>query len=69
MNKEQVVSVMVEYVNNQTRMSAAMQDPNQPGAMTLAQIEQYIIQSQKQTEHVCSGIYDALYSKNLIVKE
>ena len=69
MNKQQVVSVMVEYINNQNRMAASMQDPSLPGAMTLAQVEQYIIQAQPQVEHMCSGIYDVLYSKNLIVRD
>lgn len=69
MNKEKVVAVMVEHINNQNRMAAAMQSQGPNPSMTLAQVEQYIIQTQPQTEMMCSGIYDVLVSKGIITPE
>ena len=65
-NKETAVAIMVEFINNQNRLAAAMQPQNTPGAKSLAEIEKYISDMQPQLNVMCSGIYDALAQKNLI---
>lgn len=69
MNKEKAVAIMVEFINNQNRLAAAMQPQNTPGAKSLAEIEKYIADMQPQLNVMCAGIYDALAQKNLIVVE
>lgn len=65
MNKEQVVAVMVEFINNQNRMAASMMPAGQ--GKPLSEVEKYIAEMQPQLNVMCNGIYDALAAKNIIV--
>ena len=64
MNKDQVVALMVEFINNQNRLAAAMQPPAQ--AKPLAEVEKVIQDMQPQLQVMCSGMYDALAEKGAI---
>jgi hypothetical protein len=65
MNKEQVVAVMIEFINNQNRVAAATHG----SGVSLADVEQQIMQMQPQLQVMCSGIYEALANKGLIARE
>lgn len=64
MNKDQAVAVMVEFINNQNRLAAAMQPPAQ--AKPLAEVEKVIQDMQPQLQVMCAGMYDALAEKGII---
>lgn len=64
MTKDQVVAVMIEFINNQNRVAAAMNGQQQ--GITLADIEKHIEQMQPSLNQLCSGIYDELAKRSII---
>ena len=64
MNKEQVIAIMVEFINNQNRLAAAMQPPAQ--AKPLAEVEKIIQDMQPGLNVMCAGMYDVLAEKGAI---
>lgn len=65
MNKEQVVAVMIEYINNLNRAAAASSGQS----MSLSEIEKAIETMQPNLTLMCNGLYDTLLQKNIVIAE
>lgn len=64
MNKEKAVAVMVEFINNQNRMVAAMNGAQ--SGVSLSDIEAQIQSMQPNLNQLCSGLYDEMAKKSII---
>ena len=61
MTKEQVVSAMLEKINNDTRAMGVQ------NGIQLSDIEQQIIQNQPGLNYIISNLYDFILEKKLFV--